>query len=86
VLIKSSLKRLNNKIVIKSSLSEFNKSNLRGLNSKIVIKSSLLKFNSLDINIQSKENNIQLPGQIKTSRQTVVNKQTKHDLNKQGVY
>jgi hypothetical protein len=85
VLIKNSFKRLGNRTVIKSSLFKFNKSSPKELSNKIVIKSSLPKFNGLGIDIQSKESNIQLFSQIKTSGQTVINSQTINDLNKQGV-
>jgi hypothetical protein len=85
VLIKSSLGGLSSKIVIKSSLPKFNKSSPGELGSKIVIRSSPPEFDGLGIGMQSKESDIQLPGWIETSSQTVVGSQTVPNLNKQGV-
>jgi hypothetical protein len=85
VLIKNSLRRLGNRIVIESSPPEFDKSSLGRLSSKIVIRSSLSEFDGLGIGTQSKESDIQLPGRIETSSQTVIDSQTVPDLNKQGV-
>jgi hypothetical protein len=58
ILIKSNPGGLSSKIVIKSSLFEFDESSLRRSGSKIVIKSSLLEFNGLSIGTQSKESDI----------------------------
>jgi hypothetical protein len=85
VLIKCSPGGSGSRLVIGSSPPEFDKSSPRGSGNKIVIRSSPPEFDGLGISTQSKESDIQLPGRIETSSQTVVGSQTVPDLNRQGV-
>jgi hypothetical protein len=85
VLIESSPGGSGSGIVMGSSPPEFDESSPGGSGSGIVIGSSPPEFDGLGIGTQSEESDMQLPGRIETSSQTVVGSQTVPDLNRQGV-